>query len=406
MFERILIRAPRPNDPASPLDLGAIIESAVFYGSTQVVLGASGLGQMVRSWGADGLVELLDSNFIQFRYQQNFAALQTRTSPDGKQRHQPVVFEIKPSAAPVGPEFLVGRVLEEVIGKRGKARRVTQQICRRLSIEHVDSALADRVSADLLQGDYLNPAIRRLISVRAPGFRLPEGARFEVGYDGDGFVVATDIDFAAVNDDFHRYVPVSQATISPAFLLAHFMLAREAMEDAAKLQADLVVDPAHSSIIALRVERALSDSARHIAEIRRFQEFVFDEGRAIREAVNDGNANIDNILKLLDRASKFRSWIQDQPADADLIRAYFRETTASTWVDALPTKVTRWLLFSSAGIGLDALGLGGLGTLLGVGLGGLDALIVDRVLKGWRPSHFVEDHMNAFVNRKSRKQTP
>jgi hypothetical protein len=71
--------------------------------------------------------------------------------------------------------------------------------------------------------------------------------------------------------------------------------------------------------------------------------------------------------------------------------------TQSTWVDKLPSKTIRWLLFSGAGLGLDAMGAGGVGTALGIGLGAVDSFFLDSILKGWKPNQFVEGSLAPFV---------
>lgn len=68
-------------------------------------------------------------------------------------------------------------------------------------------------------------------------------------------------------------------------------------------------------------------------------------------------------------------------------------------LDKLPAKSVRWSLFTGAGIGLDALGAGGIGTTAGVALSALDSFVIDKILKGWKPHHFVEGDLKGFIKQ-------
>ena len=55
------------------------------------------------------------------------------------------------------------------------------------------------------------------------------------------------------------------------------------------------------------------------------------------------------------------------------------------------------MLFTSAGLGLDALGAGGFGTLAGVTLGAVDTFLLDRLIGNWKPNHFIDRDVKEFV---------
>lgn len=74
----------------------------------------------------------------------------------------------------------------------------------------------------------------------------------------------------------------------------------------------------------------------------------------------------------------------------DLLKEYFKEATAATWVDGLPVKSLRWSVFTAIGLGVDALGAGGVGTIAATALGAADTFLLDRLLKGWKPTQFIE----------------
>jgi hypothetical protein len=106
--------------------------------------------------------------------------------------------------------------------------------------------------------------------------------------------------------------------------------------------------------------------------------------------------SFDDLLKLLDKAAKFKAWLKNQKPDENLCKNYLREVTASTWIEKLPAKSLRWTLFTGAGLAADSVGAGGIGTAIGVGVSAADAFLLDKIIKGWKPNHFVNEHLTNF----------
>ncbi|HEX6745699.1 MAG TPA: hypothetical protein VF092_00185 [Longimicrobium sp.] len=399
MFEKLSLRPHSPLDADTPLDLGALVEGLLFYGEAEVLVNPGVIKQIARMWSPEGLLALLNSGVAKFRFQQGLTGIHTANTGSARERYHPVVMALAAGETGVaGPEVLIRRALEEVIGRRGRARRVTAQVCRRLIVEQTDSAITTRVTSDLLDSEYVSLAVRHMLRIFAPGLDLPSNTRFEVQQVEDGLRVLTNIDFVVANALFRR-TTFRADPLTPAFLLAHFLSAREILEDAARSGADMAADPVNSVVAAVRIDSLLARRAENESNIARFQDFLFADGRAIREAVNTGRIGVEDVLRLLEKAAKFKSWLHSQPADADLIKEYFRSVTTSTWVDKLPSKTVRWLLFSGLGVGLDSIGAGGLGTALGLALGATDTFVLDRILKGWKPNQFVEDSLRPLVGK-------
>jgi hypothetical protein len=67
------------------------------------------------------------------------------------------------------------------------------------------------------------------------------------------------------------------------------------------------------------------------------------------------------------------------------------------WIDQLPAKPIRWLVFNGIGAatGLAADPL--VGTAAGIALNAADTFLLDKLAKGWRPSHFVQGPLSKFI---------
>jgi len=179
MFERLIVRPQNAFQPNDPVDLGALVEGAIFYGKTELVLDSAAIRQIARRWTTDGLLAFLEAGVVTPRYQTNFAAIHTSNTGTARERHDPVVFDVTPNAsATPAPEYLIQRVLEEVTGRPGHARRVTKRVCRLLAVERKDADLAQRVRTDLLDSSFVSPVVLELMHSFVPELQLPAAARF------------------------------------------------------------------------------------------------------------------------------------------------------------------------------------------------------------------------------------
>jgi hypothetical protein len=71
---------------------------------------------------------------------------------------------------------------------------------------------------------------------------------------------------------------------------------------------------------------------------------------------------------------------------------------AIRWADKLPPKTLRWLLFTGGGLALGAAFTNPLtGAIAGTALSLADSFLLDKLIKGWRPSQFIEGPLKDFV---------
>ena len=119
---------------------------------------------------------------------------------------------------------------------------------------------------------------------------------------------------------------------------------------------------------------------------------------AVAEAIDGGQRTFAEFMMVLKRAPKFRAWIEERAPTADLVAAYHQHVTADTWIERLPEKAARWVFFQAAGDALGAALPDGRGHALGAALSFVDAFLVDRWTRGWRPSYFVNARLKPFVD--------
>ena len=124
-----------------------------------------------------------------------------------------------------------------------------------------------------------------------------------------------------------------------------------------------------------------------------------EDAKAVCETITRGERTFKDLLELISKAKKFQKWLAGKEPDCDLLREYYKEVTAGSWVDKLPAKVARWSIFTGIGLVIDALGGAGIGTAAGLTVSAGDALILDSIIGGWKPNHFIDNELMEFVKK-------
>jgi hypothetical protein len=104
-----------------------------------------------------------------------------------------------------------------------------------------------------------------------------------------------------------------------------------------------------------------------------------------------------DVLDVVDRSRHFHEWLDDQPANQDLVHAYFVACTKDTWIDHLSVAAARWALVTSASSAAGVAVAGPMGVGVGVAIGAAD-FIVERLRQGWKPNQFVEHDLKRLVS--------
>jgi hypothetical protein len=232
-----------------------------------------------------------------------------------------------------------------------------------------------------------------------PEIELPEDWTFDVVPVGEEFLVGTNLDFAEINKHYHKRVPPEHSTINADFLLGFILHAKADAYFAAEYMAEIVTSPISSSIINRTLTQILSTRQKNLNQIEFFQQVHLNNARAVREAINSGERSFADFIELLSRADRFKKWLGDRNPDGTLLEEYYRAVTAYSWIEKLPTKSLRFVFTTAGGVAADLfLPTGGLGMAVGAGLGAVDSLLLDRLLKGWKPNQFVEGEGREFTS--------
>ena len=150
---------------------------------------------------------------------------------------------------------------------------------------------------------------------------------------------------------------------------------------------ELVTDKSYSGIISLQLSDCVSRALKSQEEIKLFQDQITFNCPSLGEAYLSKVISTKELLYLLEEGDKFRSWLKERPVNSTLIHEYVEELTQKTKADNPLIKGVRWLTALVTGF------TPGIGTVLSAGISAGDTFFGDKLLKGWKPNHFIHDKL-------------
>jgi hypothetical protein len=216
VFQKITLQQQKVTDSANPLDLGFLAEAMLFYETVEVLANRVSLTQLVRQIGPELLLEFLKCNHLRLRFEKNFTGVYTENSGTAAEQHALTVFEIS------GQDLLdvLRPAAVEAVRMEGKGRRLALKLADQIQDTPIDSRLADRTAADLFQKNYVHASVLTILRQYIPAEALPAHLRFEIiPVEEKKFRVDTNLDLNRLNDLYHRVVPISHSSLSPAYIL-------------------------------------------------------------------------------------------------------------------------------------------------------------------------------------------
>jgi hypothetical protein len=395
MLERVCVPALEPEQ--IQFDLGVLAESLIFYGEVHIVLTHSSLKGLLAQLGPELLIELAVEKYLHVSYIDHGFIIFTANKGTPRERHDAGFAHPRHNdVASVAQEEFI-----RVIGKQGRGRRLANKFSNAVGTVAYPTTIPTSVTRDMQEGIYLEAYVRRRLARANPS--ISESLLREISYryslvPGEGYRLETNVNLQELRT---KGIDVSDIA-DQASVLAHYGTIVADTSIWAGLQTEVAVTTRQEDALTSRVDSLLQRSSNSQDQLEAFQAFVFDDGRALREAINWNPSEFRSLLPVADKARRFRKWLANQPPEVDLVKAYYKEVVADSWIDRLPGKSSRWSLFTAAGIGIDLLGAGGVGTVGAAALSAFDSFLLDRLVKGWKPNQFVEGPLRKFVYSRSK----
>jgi hypothetical protein len=385
------------------IDLGMLAEALLFYDKVHLLLNRGTLTSLLLELGADGVDRLLDRPELRVSYlKQNFGTLSG--SSGGLQSLNFGIFEVGGLRGKKRHSNRddVEQVVERSLGSSTATRKRLHKLVSSLSFPRVEDdmrpdQLTQGARDDLDDERFVYDAVRSALAALVPKYPLPQGWHFRVFKLNDGsFAIDTNLDLQAINAVYHKTTPPEHSSVTNSYLINFIYDSYIGTYLASRYSAEFVHDPICSSIMKLKYVHFLRRRERSITEIDLFQDLHLN-GRNISGAINAKERSFEDFLKLLDQATKFKTWLRAKNPDQSLLKEYFDVAMRETWIDKLPTKGIRWVITTGLAAAVEALYPTGAAMAAAQGLSLADATVLDRIARGWKPDQFVNGPMSDFV---------
>lgn len=394
MFESVVLRR---SESGSPISAGQVCEALLFYQRVHLVFDRGTLIQLAKQIGLSSLLVLLRRHEVSAVYCEEI--LCTITNSVGSQQvHSFAGFTMvghdttkKFTTTNEATQY----TLEQAGFTKSESKSFAKEFhkivpTRKITGEFfLKGGITNAANDDLKDTTFLTKAVDEIIR-KTPGIpEVDHPIKFETWHTELGFYVITNLNFRAINDWRSNATPKLDP-ITPANLLSGILDARADLALASFYGGDFTTSSAVSSVIRLRHTELLRRTGINTDSLNQFHDINFPDCPSLREVIDSKERSFNDFLRLLDKSNRFKDWMTRVSPDEGLVRSYLRDITATGWVEKLPTKSLRYVLTT---------GIGSIDPIVGALSSAGDTFLVNKILGGWRPNHFIENRLSPFLQK-------
>lgn len=394
MFEKIILRR---SETGTAITAGQLAEALLFYQNVHLVLDMGSFGGLVRQLGPGTLLAVLQRSDCSAVYceetlgthTESIGALRahsyvgfTLTGHDGigmfKSREDRVAYLLREQGVPASD----AKRYAKAFLKAAPVRRLTGDF-------YLPGGITTAARRDLDDPLFVREAVNTALQLTPGAAPLGPNLRFDILDSALGLYVFNNIDFEAINRNRACLRPPLEP-VTEAHLLSHILEARADLALASFYGGDFVSSEVTSAIVQLRFAEVLRRSRLNEGERSQFHHVTLPDYPTLRETIDAGQRTFKEFLLLLDRAARFKEWLKKASVDEGLVRSYMTEISKEAWIQSLPAKTVRYLF---------TLVLESQNPVVGAAAAIADNFIVEKLLGGWRPNHFVENRLAPFLDQ-------
>lgn len=397
MFDHVVLRRA---ESGSPITAGQIAEALLFYQKVHLVIDRQTLFELLRQIGPSGLLSLVARADFSAVYTEEILGTMTN-SVGASQYHDFVAFTLAGTAAGEKlrtPQDRLRHELEQSGVAANQSKKIAEAFLRRVPLRKmsgnhfVEGGIPEATRSDLNNTDYLTTAFSEILARTPGGYHPGPDLKVEVIKGQQGFFLFDNVNYERVNAARAEMKPPVEP-LTRAHVLSHLQDARADLALAAHYGGDFVTSAVTSSVIRLKVDVLLKRSEMNAKARQDFTEVVLPDMPTIAEQVDSGARSFQDFLILLDKSAKFREWLKSTNPDEGLVREYLRTISSQDWIQTPKSKGIRYLLTLAA----DATH-----PIAGFAAGSVDNFLIEKLLKGWRPNHFINERLAPFLSASSK----
>lgn len=386
MFEKVCIKSKKAGK--QKIDIVFLIDTMLFYGEVNVLVYRDELATLLTYFGEDLLAELITAGRIKLHIRQELFGVPA--VPVENSTHYGCLITQKKNES---LSSVLYEAHQSIIRNSTKSIAFSDRFSKLTSTFLYIPEIKDHIVNDFFNKQYIQNAIPQLLKLSVPEYTIPQDLIFEIEEDTkqimpfETYSINSNIDVDLINKIR------SEKGISYPFDYAGFMLAlMESRGDnyiAGQFESELVTDKDYSSLIGLQLTDAIQKSLRSEEQINLFNEHILTEYPSIGDAFINRTISGKELIKLLVEGDKFREWLKNVPIDSNLINKYIEEITKETLADKKWIKGTRFAVTQ----------LFGLIPVVGNIVSGIDTFLVEKLLKGWKPNHFIDKELKPLLKK-------
>jgi hypothetical protein len=391
MFQSILFK--NGIGPGALIDVGTLAEALIFYKRVAILANTGTIRDLLHRIPPFVLLSLMRDRRVEIHYLEDQIGVHTE-STGNRTAHALIGF----SSPQHTPHTGARAAFLKAAGATSQAKIGASQFARSL-LPASHSRFDQRSVLESLAHPSVVSCAPELVKRLVPEYEW-DNPIFLVRREGENTVIVeSNLDWAELNRLYHTRVPASHSSINEAYLLALMQGAYETHYFAGHLETEVAVDPVEQVVHAHTLRDVLERRTHSAGELGRFEELTLGTAHAIKDAVNEGQVNFSEFVRLLDKADRFREWLHARPIDSSLLTEFYKAAVEKTFAEKLSTRATRWGVFTGLGLAADAFGAAGVGSAAGASLGALDTFIIEKLVKGWKPHQFIEGSLKPLIAR-------
>lgn len=388
MFERAAIIHPGIKD--GRIDVGRILDAMLYYSHVELIADSRVITGLWFELGKDGMRTLLTHPSLHVQITPEMPVVMSNTH-NGITTHAPVAMtsagndgkRINPSDTVGALHHLINnRVNTPISDVKSAIKGIPETRFAKLFSEIpapadiFESLIKDNDSMKIFIEAY---ARKNKIEISFDNIKKLE---IEIIRTKNGYFISENVDLSKIL--------ISNKSIEWKDILPTIMDYRYDLHLSQARSSDIISNDINSYIASRRIDLSINRAIKSQDNLSAFEQFSFEGARPFGSSFHKGTITLKDSLDLIDKTEKFRIWLNGLPPQADIIKEYHKAVTKDTILDKLPSRVSRFSIFTGGGVVLDLLGTGGLATLTGLGLSAFDSFVLDGLVKGWRPNTFVD----------------
>lgn len=392
MFEHIVMRR---SEGGQPVTAGQIAEALFYYQKLHLFIDRETLVSLIKQIGTGGVLTLLKRTDVSAVYCEELLA--TSTSSIGVLQCHNFVTIVSAGPKDAGqfktPRERLKFDLERHGVPKDNAKRFSKIFFQTVPIRrfsgnyYISGGIPAAAKLDLLDIENTKMALRQAVATMPGGYVPGDDLTLNITESDLGFFVFTNLDLEKINKRLSKVAPTPEP-ITLGHLLSNLLEARADFSLASFYGGDFVTSASRSAIIRTRHQELLKRTALNKSSRDTFIEMVLPDSPSIAEVIDSGERSLDEFFHLLDKAARFKGWLKQVNPDENLIRTYTRDITSEGWIQRLPAKVLRYMF---------NLGLEVTHPTAALAASLADHFLIEKLLSGWRPNHFVTGKLQPFV---------